>query len=73
MSSSAIVIILGIFFWVLCAIGIVCLMAYTFTDLMYYRWNREDRLNTRIAETVKNSVEEMESENKQIIVDNVND
>lgn len=72
MDASTYMIILGLMFWFLCVIGIVCLLAYAFIDLTYYAWEKEDRFNRRFKTEVEKSVKKFDYDGEKII-DNVND
>ena len=58
-------IILAIFFWVLCAAATILLGAWIYIQLMYYHWNKQDRMQQNIVhqviETVNDKVEETEN------------
>lgn len=64
---TAYVMILGILFWVLAGCTVVSLMAWVYTQVMYYRWNKEDReqanLIEQVQQTVKDKIEEIEQNN----------
>lgn len=59
-------IIVAIFFWVLCAIGIIMGMAYIFIQIQYYHWDKEERNKNAIVkeltEKVKQTLEELDAE-----------
>ena len=48
----AMIYILAIMFWTLAAIAVVCLMTFAYCNLMYYKWNREQRQKTSLVKTV---------------------
>lgn len=50
------VFILGILFWVLCALLIVCCFVWCYLRLTYLKWDREDRQNETIVHTVVDTV-----------------
>ena len=65
---TAYVMILGILFWVLAGCAVVSLMAWVYTQVMYYRWNREDRekatLVVQVQEAVNDKIEEIRQDDE---------
>ena len=59
MDYVSVVWILGIMFWVLAALAIVCLLAYTYIQSMYYHWSKEDRNGDIFRENLLADVEEI--------------
>ena len=56
MDYAAIMTILGIFFWVLCAAAIILLGAWIYIQCMYYHWAKLDREQYNLVETVAQAV-----------------
>ena len=56
MDYTACVMILGIMWWVLAGCAIVAFMAWTYTQVMYYKWNAEDRQKDTIIEQVQHTI-----------------
>lgn len=58
--------ILGILFWVLCALGVVSFMIWLYTYVQYFKWDKEDRYQRMIVkeiqETIKKTIEESDKE-----------
>ena len=57
MDYNSIILILGLFWWVLCACAIVCLFAWMYIQLTYMKWNREDRERENIIQQVHDEIE----------------
>ena len=66
MDYYTMVMILGIMFWVLCALGIVAGLAWVYCYVQYYKWDKEDRYKSsvvkEIQETIKQTLEELDKE-----------
>ena len=56
MDYAAIMTILGIFFWVLLAAAIILFGAWVYIQLMYYHWEKLDREQNNLVETVTKAV-----------------
>lgn len=69
MDYYSMVFILGILFWVLIAAAVVCLLAYTYIQAMYYHWNKIERDKEGIISDV---VETVKDEIANVSIDNVN-
>lgn len=52
------VFILGILFWLLIAAAVVCLLAYTYIQVMYYHWNKQDHDHEKIVSDVIETVQD---------------
>ena len=61
MDVAATMTILGVMFWVLAALGIVSFMILVYTCIQRFKWEREDRQQYIIEETVKKTIEESDS------------
>lgn len=48
--------ILGIMFWVLCALGIVCFMTWLYAYMQYFKWDKEDRQKQIVMQQIKETV-----------------
>lgn len=57
MDYTSAVFILGIMFWVLCALLIVCCLAWSYIRCMYYKWDRQDRERETVLREVVETVE----------------
>lgn len=59
--------IMAILFWVLFALAVVSGIAWVYTQVMYYRWTKEDReqanLIEQVQQTVKDKIEEIGQNN----------
>ena len=57
--------VLTIGFWVLAACAVVTLMMWIFTQIQYYKWDKEDRqiekMNQLIEQVVKTNSENIEN------------
>ena len=66
MDYYSMVVILGIMFWVLLALGVVCLMIWIFVHFQYYTWDKEDRIKSGVIkdvqETIRQTLSEIEAE-----------
>ena len=51
-------VIFTVFFWVLVALAVVCLIMLTYIHITYYKWNREEREQDLIIDRVANAVSE---------------
>lgn len=65
MDYSAAMVILAIFFWVLLASAIILLGAWIYIQLMYYHWEKQDREQCNLVETVTQAVNDKLSEVSQ--------
>lgn len=61
MNVAATMTVLGIMFWVLAALGIVSFMILVYTCIQRFKWEREDRQQYIIEETIKKTIEESDS------------
>lgn len=65
MDYTTFCIIIGIMFWVLCALGIVCGMISTFIYYVEYRWKKDERdydnFISRVHDAVLESLDEIDS------------
>lgn len=64
MSFTTGVIIFGILFWVLGALAMVSLLMWTYTQLVYLKWNREDREREELENIVVGIVNSEHSESE---------
>lgn len=66
MDYTAFCIILGIAFWVLAAIAVVCLLVLSYIQFVYYKWNSQERRNNdivrQVQEIVLEKINEIEAE-----------
>ena len=70
MNSATLFFILGILWWVVGACRVVALLAWIYIQLVYFKWNKEDREQESIVKHVQDAVNEKLDE---ITVDNGND
>ena len=77
MSYTACVMILGILFWVLAGLCVVSFMAWIYVQIVYYKWNKEDRERQEIERKVEegfNTVcnEQIDDKHVNKTIDSVN-
>ena len=60
MDYNSIIMILGIMFWVLCALAIVLCFAWMYIQLTYLHWEKEDRMKTAIEGKVEEIINDKE-------------
>ena len=46
--------ILGVMFWLLVALAIVCLLSIIYIKVMYYKWDKQDRQERKMIEFMNN-------------------
>ena len=51
-------VIFTILFWVLVAIAVVCGLVWTYIQCIYYKWNRDERIQEQFTVDVNNAVKE---------------
>ena len=56
--NEAIAIILGIGFWVCCALCTIAILTYVWIVIQYYRWDKMDRENVNLTNIVSKAVAE---------------
>ena len=58
MTYTTFCMILAIGFWVLAALGIVCLMAWTYVQVQYYKWSKDDRDRELFKASLKDAIKD---------------
>ena len=48
--------IFAISFWVLCACAVICGLAWTYCQIQYYKWARDEREQDLFVHAVRNAV-----------------
>lgn len=62
MDVAATMTILGVMFWVLAALEIVSFMILVYTCVQRFKWDKENRQQYIIEETIKKTIEELDVE-----------
>ena len=58
-------VIIGIAFWVLAALATIGILGYVFVLIQYYRWDKQERAEQKLAEVVSNAVAETITEKSE--------
>ena len=56
--------IMGILFWVLLALAVLSLVSWSYTQLVYLKWSREDREREFIEDVVNDVINSEQSESE---------
>ena len=56
--------IMGIIFWILLALTVVTFMIWTFSQLQYYKWDKEDRQFDKMKEYIEQAIKSETDDNK---------
>ena len=58
------IVIIGILFWVVTALAVIGILGYVFLCIQYYRWDKLEREEEKLAQAVSVAVADTISENE---------
>lgn len=64
MTYTTFCMIMAIAFWVLAALAVVTLMAYVYTQVQYYHWDKQVREQKSLVENIESAIKKVIEEQK---------